>query len=101
MTKKIIQTHQKSMSATDKGTFYIANSSAFDRIGYDTDRLEEIATNAGADWVDITNQYGWDNQPEVVVFHGTRNVYDNIGEAVNSAYGFVPILQSVWDGYGS
>lgn len=55
-----------------KGTLYINKSSIFDRPAnkYDIKLFTNILKKAGAKKVWTDNSFGWDNQPEVVLFSG-------------------------------
>ncbi len=60
---------------------YVAMSSWFDTHDYDVEKIKSIVSSAGGKNVHTENQYGWHNQPEVVVF----NVSDDSKKVVQEA----------------
>lgn len=62
----------KEAKKPSKGTLYIKYSSVFDSPAnkYDTKLFMKTLKAAGAKKVWTDNAYGWDNQPEVVLFTG-------------------------------
>jgi hypothetical protein len=65
-------------------TLYVAWSSAFDNPNnkYDKDAISQALIDAGAGRVWEEKQYGWSNQPEVILFDGISN--EDATEALNS-----------------
>ncbi len=68
---------------------YIENSSIFDVSPYyQKEKIAEILKNAGAKEVHFENSFGWDNQPEVVVFKGitckkAKSVIEDNGDTIH------------------
>ena len=66
--------------------FYVKPSEVFDAQPYDAGRIAQALTKAGAHTVHAERQFGWVNQPEVVVFAGLdeQKAASAIGKALNA-----------------
>ncbi len=63
---------------------YIEWSSWFDSHPYDIEKIKAAAESAGGKNIHTENQFGWSNQPEVVVFNGDKEA---VTKAVQEALG--------------
>ncbi len=66
---------------------YVEYSSYFDYNKYDTDKIISALEGIGAKNIRLENDRGWSNQPEVVVFNGSKNqAVDALNEAFDTDY---------------
>lgn len=66
---------------------YVEYSSYFDYNKYDTDKIISTLEGIGAKNIRLENDRGWSNQPEVVVFNGSKNqAVDALNEAFDTDY---------------
>jgi len=70
--------------------FYVKPSPVFDTRPYDAASIAQALTKAGALKVHAEKQYGWQNQPEVVVFAGLEG--SKAASAVEKALGAEQII---------
>lgn len=82
--------------------YYVAWSSWFDNHQYDIDLISSIIENLGEVNVHVENQFGWSNQPEVVVFEADKDSYfinpkyfkKALQKALNSNW--IEVLEKDW-----
>jgi hypothetical protein len=68
-------------------SLYVEYSSYFDYNKYDTDKIISALESVGAKNIRLENDRGWSNQPEVVVFNGSKNqAVDALNEAFDTDY---------------
>ncbi len=58
--------------------WYLARTTTFDTIKYDIPKLSKIIKTSGGKNVHTENQYGWNNQPEVIVFNAPKSIIPKI-----------------------
>jgi hypothetical protein len=71
-----------------KDTFYVGNTSIFDTPPYyHSEKIAKIVRKAGGQRVRLANEYGWTNQPQVVVFKAksereAKEIGDRVSEEI-------------------
>jgi len=71
-----------------KRTYYVPWTSWFDTNAYDVSKMKEsISLFLDSDSIWTENQFGWNNQPEVVCFLSNGNLVPKIVEKINKEFG--------------
>ena len=89
--KQVFEEHIKTGQYASGGSLgkalYVEYSSYFDYNKYDTDKIISALKGIGAKNIRLENDRGWSNQPEVVVFNGSKNqAVDALNEAFDTDY---------------
>jgi hypothetical protein len=69
----------------NKNQYYVNWSSWFNAHKYDIEKIKEAAKKAGAERVRTGKQFGWSNQPDVVIFNSEGNNIKNIKNEIQKA----------------
>jgi hypothetical protein len=80
----------------DPDTYYVEWSAYFNdpTNKYDIDKIKEAIKKANGERIRTANQFGWSNQPKVVVFKTDEDNLKNIQKAVQDAIGTEHIIIS-------
>jgi hypothetical protein len=85
--KKLMNFSNFVKESNTKQIYFIANSSWFDLNPYDIEKITEIVTLfLDNDSVWTENQFGWENQPEVVCFLSNSSLVPKIVDKVNQEF---------------
>lgn len=81
---------------SSENRYYVPYSSIFDSIGYNITRIVKAAERAGAKDIIVERQYGWANEPSVVVF--TTNNPVAVSLEVKKALGteYISVHRKEW-----
>ena len=77
--------------------YYVAWSSWFGTHPYDVSKIKSIVESAGGKNAHAENQFGWSNQPDVVVFNAKEENIESIKQALQKGIGTEWIIISEKD----
>ena len=79
--------------------YYVKYSSWFDTNKYPIDLIKSTIKETGCGNVWVENQFGWSNQPEVVVFESDESEVENISNKIQKVLGtkWIIISEKDWN----